>query len=107
WITAFFPYFKNWETGLATKRNPWLTEGGSILEEVLYPPEAQDPCGMENGPTTTMFPSGLAKAPFAWKYLTQTFNMVFLGGFVGVRQEAKTLRLRPEIGWAVREAPTK
>jgi hypothetical protein len=29
--------------------------------------------------------------------------MEFLGGFVGVRQEAATLCLRPEIGWAVRE----
>ena len=27
----------------------------------------------------------------------------FLAGFVGVGQEADTLRLRPEIGWAVRE----
>jgi hypothetical protein len=28
--------------------------------------------------------------------------MEFIGGFVGVRQCAKTLRLKPEIGWAVR-----
>lgn len=29
--------------------------------------------------------------------------MVFLGGFAGVHQDPKLLRLRPEIGWAVRE----
>jgi hypothetical protein len=29
--------------------------------------------------------------------------MELLGGFVGVTQEAETLRLRPEIGWGVRE----
>jgi hypothetical protein len=29
--------------------------------------------------------------------------MEFLGGFVGVAQNRKTLDLRPEIGWAVRE----
>jgi hypothetical protein len=29
----------------------------------------------------------------------------FLGGFVGVAQDQETLTLRPEIGWAVREAP--
>ena len=28
------------------------------------------------------------------------------GGFVGVAQDQQTLTLRPEIGWAVREAPT-
>jgi hypothetical protein len=29
--------------------------------------------------------------------------MEFLGGFVGVRQDADTLRLTPEVGWAIRE----
>jgi hypothetical protein len=31
--------------------------------------------------------------------------MEFIGGLVGIRQDPHTLRLRPEIGWAVREAP--
>jgi len=30
--------------------------------------------------------------------------MEFLGGFVGVSQDEASLALRPEIGWAVREA---
>jgi hypothetical protein len=30
--------------------------------------------------------------------------MEFLAGFVGFTQEADSLRLRPKIGWAVREA---
>jgi len=29
--------------------------------------------------------------------------MEFSGGFVGVAQDPRTLRLRPEIGWSVRE----
>ena len=49
------------------------------------------------------FPSGLARAPFAWNYLRREYPMEFLGGFVGVRQDPETLRLRPEIGWAVRD----
>jgi uncharacterized protein DUF4419 len=50
------------------------------------------------------FPIGLAKVPFRWNYLERFFDMEFLGGFVGVAQDQETLTLRPEIGWAVREA---
>lgn len=104
WITAFFPYLNHWQTGRATQQNPWLAEGGAELQELLYPSAASDTHRFGNGPTTDMFPSGLARAPFLWKYLSQTHEMEFLGGFVGVRQEVGTLRLRPEIGWAVRSA---
>ena len=55
------------------------------------------------GPTLEMFPGGLSLAPFRWDYLGRSLPMEFLGGFVGVRQDAGTLALRPEIGWAVRE----
>lgn len=104
WITAFFPYLKDRQTGRASHKNPWLAHGGEQLRELLYPPaKSDDPCQFGYGPTTETFPSGLARAPFIWKYLGRSFEMEFLGGFVGVRQEADTLRLRPEIGWAVRE----
>ena len=56
------------------------------------------------GPTIESLPGGLSKAPFRWEYLDRTFDMEFLGGFVGVAQDQETLALRPEIGWAVREA---
>jgi hypothetical protein len=102
WITAFFPYLKDHDTGLASHRNRWLERGGEQLQEVLDPP-AGDANRFRHGPTTEAFPGGLARAPFLWKYLGRDFQMEFLGGFVGVRQEADTLRLRPEIGWAVRE----
>jgi hypothetical protein len=103
WITAFFPYLKDWQTGRASRKNPWLAQGGKELQELLYPPAKSDPHRFGHGPTTEAFPSGLARAPFLWNYLGLSFEMEFLGGFVGVRQEADTLRLRPEIGWAVRE----
>jgi hypothetical protein len=41
-----------------------------------------------------------------WEYSGTYFDMDFLGGLVGVAQDQETLALRPEIGWAVREAPT-
>ncbi len=55
------------------------------------------------GPRISALPFGLSKAPFRWDYLKQSFDMEFLGGFVGVAQDQETLALRPEIGWAVRE----
>ncbi len=103
WITAFFPYLKDWQTGRASHKNPWLAGGGTKLQELLYPPATSDAHRFGHGPTTEAFPSGLARAPFLWNYLNRSFEMEFLGGFVGVRQEAELLQLRPEIGWAVRE----
>ena len=55
---------------------------------------------------TDLFPSGLAKAPFIWDYVGTRYEMEFLGGFVGVKQDPLSLFLRPEIGWIVREAKT-
>jgi hypothetical protein len=104
WITAFFPYLKDWQTGRATIKSPWLAQGGKELQKLLYPPAKSDPHRFGHGPTTEAFPGGLARAPVLWNYLGHSYEMEFLGGFVGVRQEADTLRLRPEIGWAVREA---
>jgi hypothetical protein len=49
-------------------------------------------------------PFSISRAPFCWHYRKQSFNMQFLGGFVGVSQDKETLAVNPEIGWAVREA---
>ncbi len=102
WITAFFPYLTDWQTRDVTDRNPWLAGGGEKLHSLLYPAENKSD-GCRDGVTMDRLPSGLAKAPFRWEYLGDRFEMEFLAGFVGVRQEAKTLALRPEIGWAVNE----
>ncbi|MDY7014232.1 MAG: DUF4419 domain-containing protein [Cyanobacteriota bacterium] len=55
------------------------------------------------GPKTHEFPSGLAKVPFIWLDEECAYDIEFLGGFVGVKQNPDDLSLRPEIGWAVRE----
>ena len=96
WIAAFFPYLVDRHSGRATMRNPFL---GTLL----HPADDED--RFRPGPTTDEFPGALAAAPFIWEYLYQRFEMQFLGGFVGVRQDHDTLRLTPEVGWAVREAP--
>ena len=61
--------------------------------------------GFWNGLSLSALPGGMSRAPFRWEHLDRTFDMEFLGGFVGVRQEKETLAVKPEIGWAVREAP--
>jgi len=105
WITAFFPYLKDYQTRRATVPSRILIEDKrNDLEEMLYPGH-KPATGWATGPTIEHLTSGLSKAPFLWKYLERFFDMEFLGGFVGVAQDQETLTLRPEIGWAVREAP--
>lgn len=103
WVTTFFPYLKDWRTGRASVKNPRLAQGVKELQDLLNPLDLPGPGRVEQGLKIEVFPSGLARAPFLWQYLNQSFEMEFLGGLVGVRQETDTLRLRPEIGWAVAE----
>jgi hypothetical protein len=105
WITAFFPYLKHYRTGKASiPIEGFFGRGRRPLDEMLYPGETTTRSGFAHGPTMESLPGGLSKAPFRWEYLEKNFAMEFLGGFVGVAQDEKTLALRPEIGWAVRES---
>lgn len=100
WILALFPYLRGGEGNSGLERNPWLVAGGKELQQLLYAPERLKPWGC---PTIERFPSGLARAPFRWNYYDEVFAMELLGGFVGIRQDKRTLAVRPEIGWAVHE----
>src|SRR5262245_58191600 len=98
WVVNLFPYLVNPEAkryarwgggGVAVPalcRNPWIGRSG------------------KGGPGRDDFPALPARAPFRWHYLDRVFAMEFVGGLVGVRQDEATLGLRPEVGWAVREA---
>jgi hypothetical protein len=107
WITAFFPYAKDDRTKCASVPHRVLFGNDKdLLASMLYPGEEfhWDTPGF----SMRSFPRGLSKAPFRWDYLDRSFDMEFLGGFVGVAQDQETLTLRPEIGWAVREtSPTE
>jgi len=104
WMTAFFPYLKDDGTGRAdVPVGRFFEGGGGGIDQALYPGEGPNR-EFVHGPTIERFPGGLSKAPFRWKYYFKTIEMEFLGGFVGVAQDPQTLALRPEIGWAVREA---
>jgi Domain of unknown function (DUF4419) len=102
WITAFFPCFKDHETGNAAMPMAQIFGHRGDLDSMLYPGE-KPKRGWAHGPTLQQLPGGLSKAPFRRDYPGRSFDMAFLGGFVGVAQDQETLTLRPEIGWAVRE----
>jgi hypothetical protein len=97
WVSTLFPYLYTQEakiariigrvyTGPALRRNPWLGATPS-----------------QGGPSRDEFPGSPAKAAFKWQYFLQTFDMEFIGGLFGIRQDPHTLCLRPEIGWAIRD----
>lgn len=104
WITAFFPYLMDRDTGLATNRNGWLVGNRTKLKRLL---EGSEDNGPFPGITTESFPSGLSKVPLRWTYLNVSHDMELLAGFIGVRQDPETLALRPEIGWAVHDPSSR
>lgn len=100
WINVFFPYrSSDGEIGTQRRRNPLLDRMDAA--DLGY--WAHDAKGFPSKAlSTASLPSGLARCPFEWDYCHERFAMEFVGGFVGVRQCASTLRLKPEIGWVVR-----
>ena len=96
WILSFFPYLTplsdpysaQTESAVTFCRNPWINR---------QPSEG-------DGPNPDRIPRLPPRVPFVWNYLGTNYPMEFIGGLIGVRQDAQTLCLRPEIGWVVWEA---
>jgi hypothetical protein len=99
WVIDLFPYLANPEAKYA-----------HLPEDSTAPPLCRNSwLGVRerrHGPGRDDFPGLPSRAPFRWRYFDQVFEMEFVGGLIGVRQDLGTLCLRPEIGWAVREAAT-
>jgi len=94
WVLKLFPYLNPVDKGdfsfqampaQSLCRNPWMT----------CPPSRG------NGPAPDRFPHLPARAPFLWNYFETEYEMEFIGGLIGITQDAQTLCLRPEVGWAV------
>lgn len=101
WFCVFFPYLVD-PGGSPSLKNPRLS-GAPSLDDLS-----------ESGPPYVgEFPSGLSMGPLSWVQrdvggpLVNRWEMELLAGFVGVAQDLEALSLRPEIGWAVRERPTR
>ncbi len=80
WIVDFFPYLMNEYKGTFARN-----VGKSSYGFPSYP----------------AFPSGLATAPFLWKYFGEEFKMKFCGGHIGVVWENGYLA--PFTGWFIQE----
>ena len=89
WIIKFFPYINN---NNKIVKNPYLDK---------------EPKKHFEGLLTNQFNNGLSKADFIWNYYGTKYEMQFLAGFIGIRQDKKTLTLRPEIGWLVKDKKNK
>jgi len=105
WVACFFPYLAESASGLATRKNPWFVHGGEMLKAALFPATEKPSERRLAGLTAEQIPGGLTQVPFNWQYHGKSNAMEFLGGFVGVRQNAQTLCLRPEIGWVIQNQP--
>ncbi len=51
------------------------------------------------GPDCEDFGSGISSAPVTWLYYGEEHKLEFNAGFIGAIQDAKTLCIRPQIGW--------
>jgi hypothetical protein len=84
WLLDFFPYIHN-------RPNPLLQAGSAKSE-------AQASSGIE----LQDLPLGISRAELLFIDLDQKmYNMRLAAGFLGLRQDAQTLSLRPEITWTV------
>jgi hypothetical protein len=94
-VNVFFPYLSDRKT----KTNSRLNETALAWEKGFA-------SRFGGGPHTSDFPQGLSAAPFTWHYYGQTYNMSFLGGFVGTSQDPTTGALRPALGWGIADRAT-
>ncbi len=95
------PYITGWINTLF----PYVVAGGQpVRNDAAITWRAGVDAVLGGGPTLEAVPSGLSRVPFLWKYLGQEIRMELLGGFAGVGQDEATFAVRPELGWAVREA---
>lgn len=88
WILKFFPYKKD-------RMNPTqFIKNDSFFSN-------NERLGHNLTATTKDFTSGISKTDFLWNDNEAFYQMEFVAGFIGCKQDPQTLHLRPEISWAV------
>lgn len=108
WLLKLVPYLKDGYAGQFTRRNPLLAGPWEPYPPTPAVPQINRPYRRVFSPEEPAvypksLPSGVSAAPFAFVRRDGTeAAMEFLGGFLGVTQDAETLALRPYVGWAVR-----
>jgi len=94
WIIKFFPYVLNTKIrktlfGFKTKT--------SIIENPYFKNK------LSNDLTLGDFPNGVSNVNFNWNYLQTVYKMNFTSGFIGVKENKESNRLKVEINWIVSE----
>jgi hypothetical protein len=97
WITVLFPYAEDLSGGMYLS---YTNDEVKCLADVLGM-KRRSPSIVERS-----VPAGLASAPFKWYYLSQTYDMEFVAGFMGMCQNPDTLAIYPCVGWAVVDTNT-
>lgn len=88
-------------TGWIIKFFPYINDGN---QKMIYNPFIErEPEKFMEGLTTNQFNNGLSKVDFIWNYFGKKYEMQFLAGFIGIKQDKKSVTLRPEIGWLVKD----
>jgi hypothetical protein len=94
WVVFFFPYLRG-QDGRPSTPASWMQDGKTTSF-----------ASTAVGFSPRLLGGGVSVAPFHLELRDgSTREMEFLAGFMGGAQDSLTLALRPEIGWAIREAP--
>ena len=103
WISKFFPYIKGGDKYI---KNPMLEVG---LDKIILKNKTTEVINNYQLPSlqTSDFPSGISKAEILCNDNGIFYDMHFYAGFLGIKQDTKTLALRPEIAWLVYDTGKK
>jgi len=91
WINILFPYMKD-----ASKNEfniPYSEDANYVKQGLEYDQGFQSASGPEMD-----YPVGLATAPVKFN---DEAELAFLAGFIGYKQDEKTLEITPNVGWCI------
>lgn len=86
WTITLFPYLEN----NAKNYYVWNKSWQDAYDEPMF-----------GGLVTSNFPATLSRVSFKWKYYNQEFDMLFLGGFMGINYDQENKILNPVFGYSV------
>ena len=94
WFNILFPFIRNKPNRFCV---PYTMDKGYVeqgLNEYGGSPENDQ----------SNYPMGIASAPVKWDLDGTEIKLKFLAGFVGYKQDPKTLELCPNVGWCIAES---
>eukprot|EP01084_Bolivina_argentea_P290545 499089_1 len=92
WFNVFFPFInKQW--------NRWCEPYN--MDKTYVQQGLMDDGNLGGENDMADYPKGLATAPVEWNNNGKIEKLKFIAGFIGYKQDPKTLELIPNIGWCV------